>query len=103
MAVLAYIGILFLIPLLAAKESPFARFHTNQGIILCITGIIVGVALNILSVLSFAISPALLVITGILSLIGSIGLFVLMIIGIVHAVKGEAEELPVIGKYKILK
>ena len=29
MAVLAYI--IFLIPLLAAKDSPFAKFHTNQG------------------------------------------------------------------------
>ena len=31
MAVLSYIGILVLIPILAAKESPFARFHANQG------------------------------------------------------------------------
>ncbi|MEI8042594.1 MAG: DUF4339 domain-containing protein [Verrucomicrobiota bacterium] len=30
-AVLAYLGILFLVPLLAAKESRFARYHTNQG------------------------------------------------------------------------
>ena len=27
MGVLAYLGILVLIPILAAKESPFARFH----------------------------------------------------------------------------
>jgi hypothetical protein len=31
MAILAYLGLLFLVPFLAAKESPFARFHTNQG------------------------------------------------------------------------
>ena len=31
MAILAYFGILFLIPLLAAKESAYARYHTNQG------------------------------------------------------------------------
>lgn len=36
MAVLAYIGFLFLIPLLAAPQSKFARFHTNQGLVLFI-------------------------------------------------------------------
>ena len=30
MSVLAYIGILFLIPLLACPNSRFARYHTNQ-------------------------------------------------------------------------
>ena len=36
MGVLAYIGILVLIPIFAAKNSPFARFHANQGLILFI-------------------------------------------------------------------
>ena len=41
MAVLAYI--LFFIPLLAAKDSKFARFHTNQGLVLFLGGIIASV------------------------------------------------------------
>ncbi len=36
MAVLSYLGILFLIPILSAPNSPYARFHSNQGIILYI-------------------------------------------------------------------
>lgn len=32
MAILAYFGILVLIPILAAKDSKFARFHANQGL-----------------------------------------------------------------------
>lgn len=44
MAVLSYLGILVLIPLLGAKNSPFARFHTNQGLILCIATILYSVA-----------------------------------------------------------
>ena len=36
MAILAYLGILVIIPILAAKESKFARFHSNQGLILLI-------------------------------------------------------------------
>jgi hypothetical protein len=39
-AVLAYIGILFLVPLLAAPQSRFARYHTNQGIVLFLASII---------------------------------------------------------------
>ena len=41
MAILSYFWILFLIPLFAAKESPFARFHANQGLLLFIWSIIV--------------------------------------------------------------
>lgn len=39
MSVLAYIGILFLVPLLACPNSRFARFHTNQGLVLFLLGI----------------------------------------------------------------
>ena len=31
MTILAYFNLLVLIPLLAAKESKFTSFHTNQG------------------------------------------------------------------------
>ena len=34
MAILAYLGILVLIPIFAAKNSAFAKFHANQGLIL---------------------------------------------------------------------
>lgn len=47
--ILAYIGILFLVPLLAARDSQYARFHTNQGIVLFITDIILGIVSGILS------------------------------------------------------
>lgn len=32
LSVLAYIGFLFLVPLLACPNSKFARYHTNQGL-----------------------------------------------------------------------
>lgn len=44
MAVLAYIGILFLIPLLAAPNSRFARFHANQGLVLFLAEVVLGAA-----------------------------------------------------------
>lgn len=35
-AALSYVGILFLVPLLVKKDSPFAQFHAKQGLVLCI-------------------------------------------------------------------
>ncbi|MDR0757283.1 MAG: hypothetical protein LBF85_05480 [Tannerella sp.] len=90
-AVLSYFWILFLIPLLAAKESPFARFHANQGFIL----FIVNFVLMILLFIPFI---------GFVALIVNIGTFVLMIIGIINAAKGEKKELPLIGNlFQIIK
>ena len=40
MAAIAYIGILFLIPLLAKKDSEFAQYHAKQGLVLFIVDII---------------------------------------------------------------
>ena len=89
MAVLAYI--LFFIPLLAAKDSKFARFHTNQGLVLFLGGIIASVV-AVIPVIGWIIAP-----------IAGLVITVLAVIGIINALNGRAKELPVIGKFKILK
>ena len=89
MSVLAYI--IFLIPLLAAKDSKFARFHTNQGLVLFIIGIISSVV-AVIPLVGWIIAP-----------IGAILVTVLAVIGIINALNGRAKELPVVGKFKILK
>lgn len=89
MAVLAYI--IFLIPLLAAKDSRFARFHTNQGLVLFISAIIISIVAAI-PIIGWIIAP----IIGLL-------ITVLAIIGIINALNGRTKELPIIGKFKILK
>ena len=89
MGLLAYI--LFFIPLLAAKDSPFAKYHANQGLVLFICGLIASVVW-IIPILGWIIAPIL-----------SIVITVLAVIGIINAVNGKAKELPIIGKYKILK
>ena len=95
MAVLSYLGILFLIPILSAPNSPYARFHSNQGIILFIAGFIYGVAGGVLSVIPFVGSI----------FFGAFGLliFVFTILGIFNAASGKAKELPLIGKIRIIK
>lgn len=102
MAVLSYFGILCLLPLFAAKESKFARFHANQGLVLLICNVAFSIATSIIKSVLTAISYKLLFISSILSLV-SIVFLVLAIIGIVNAANGKAKELPIIGKYKILK
>ncbi len=94
MAVLAYIGFLVLIPLFLAK-SKFAKFHTNQGLLLLIVEVIWGIISSILNIIPL--------IGWIISLIGSGILLIVAIIGIINVVNGRAKELPVIGKIRLLK
>ena len=103
MGILAYLGILILIPIFAAKESRFARYHANQGLILIIAAIALQIAVSILNVILLAISWKLVAITSLFSAAVGIACFVFVIIGIINAAKGEMKELPLIGKYRILK
>ena len=103
MAVLAYFGILVLIPILAAKESKFARFHANQGLILLITGVAYSIFVQVVIKIVAFISYALAGIVGIALGLAWLLLLVLAIIGIINAVKGEFKQLPLIGQFKILK
>jgi hypothetical protein len=108
--ILAYI--IFLIPLFAApKESRFARFHTNQGLVLAIAGIAYGVVSSV--ILSVVVGAAYTRSFG--SGIGTAGvlggLFTLLwfvyaafaIIGIVNAANGKTKPLPGIGSITLLK
>ena len=114
MAILAYI--IFLIPLLAApKNSRFARYHTNQGLVLFIADVAYGIVQAILMAILRAIFPwnwnyGILGGRGAIFSILSTGLSLVWIvigilanIGVVNAVKGRAKALPIIGKIKILK
>ena len=86
MGILCYLGILWLIPFLTAKESPFVKYHLNQGLLVLILGILVAVISWI---------PVIGWLCGVI-------VFALAIIGIVNVVNGKAQELPIIGKFKLL-
>lgn len=87
MAVLGYLGILLLIPLLAKKDSPYAQFHAKQGLVLLLAYIACGIIM------------AIPIIGWIAGTLGMLGCFILFIIGIVNAISGKMNELPLIGKY----
>lgn len=99
MSVLSYIGILFLIPLLACPNSKFARFHTNQGLVLFLLGVALGIVTAIIGLI-----PVIgWIFGGLISAAGSIFTLVLMIMGIVNAAQGQAKQLPLIGKITLIK
>lgn len=111
MAVLAYLSWLVLIPIFVAKDSKFARFHVNQGLVLAIAEIIwwaiQGVVLGILKsvfILAFGYSfwGVYSLIATLLSLVNLLFL-AMAIIGIINVVNGKAKELPIIGKIKLIK
>lgn len=98
MAILAYLSWLVLIPLIAAKDSKFARFHCNQGIVLAIIEIVIWAIFGALSFIPL-VGWIFIVINSVLSL----GCFALAVIGIINAANGKAKELPLIGHIKLIK
>lgn len=93
-SVLAY-GALVLSPILAAKNSKFARYHSNQGLVLLIAAVAYGIAYGILSTIIYTISWRLGFIVSIIGLV-SILFTVLAIIGFINAVNGRAKKLPLL-------
>ena len=92
MGILAYISILFLVPLLAAPNSRFAKYHANQGLTL----FLVSLALSVVGFVVPFIGP-------IVSMVGHIGILVLAIMGIITASNGQMKPLPLIGQFTLLK
>lgn len=91
MAILAYLGILCLIPVLIADESDFVKYHANQGLVLFIAEIILF-AIGIIPIIGWLIS-----------FIGFLGAVILAIMGIINAANEKKEPLPLIGGYQILE
>ena len=103
MAILAYFGPLLLIPLFAAKDSPFARYHTNQDIVLALACIAFSIVCSPLYTVLALIFWRLVFIGSIpLSLVGLV-FTVLAIIGIINAAKGRKQDLPLISGIRILR
>ena len=115
LAILAYFGILFLIPLFAtkkgsfaryhanqslviplfaAKKGSFARYHANQSLVLFIFMVVFNVLSTVLGNILVDISPLLtLVVTSVFSLLVLV-LCVFALIGIIHAAKGQRKPVP---------
>lgn len=87
LAWLSYLGILFLIPLLAKKENKYCQFHAKQGLVLLIAEIIISIVFVI---------PILGWIVGTL---GYIFVWIMAIIGIIQSATGKYWKMPVLGGF----
>lgn len=100
--ILGYLGILFLVPLLAGKTE-FSKFHANQGLILFIAeiilGVLIGITVGVLSLLGIVGLVLGSIVSGALGLV----IFVMVIMGIINAANDEMKPLPVIGGIKLIK
>lgn len=91
MGVLSYLGPLVIISYVTAKDDPFVKFHIKQGLVLLALEVIVWI-------LSSMFLQILLPIWMLINLI-NLGIFVLAIIGIVNAVQGKEDKLPLVGDF----
>lgn len=98
--ILSYIGILWLVPVIAGavKTSEFAKFHANQGVVLFIFEVAVSIAAGLLNHI-----PLLGLIISLVLWAADIFLLVLAIMGIVAACQGQTKKLPLIGEFSIIK
>jgi len=87
MAIISYIGVLCLIPILMKEKDEFVKFHARQGLVLFIGEIATWIVFGIVPFLWF--------------LANLLGIFwlVLSIIGIVNVVNKEKKEIPLVGKF----
>ncbi|NTW95225.1 MAG: hypothetical protein HGB31_01225 [Erysipelotrichaceae bacterium] len=89
-AALAYL--IFFLPLLAAPDSKFGKFHANQGLWVLLASIAGSIVLNLIPFVGLFISPLF-----------SLAVFVAMLFLAYNAYSGKALELPVVGNIVIFK
>jgi uncharacterized membrane protein len=85
---LSYLGILWLVPMLANKDNAFCKFHVKQGIMLTILQFAVGIVGAIPFIGWFIIWP-----------VGYIFAIVMAIIGIVQSLGGKYWKMPLLGNW----
>lgn len=92
---LAYIPLLFWIPLVARSNSRFAKFHANQGLIFFIVMAVLDIVERFFTFIPYLHS----LISACVSLIG----LCYFLYGFINTLNGNARELPFIGKFDLIK
>ncbi|MEK6967346.1 MAG: DUF4870 domain-containing protein [Nanoarchaeota archaeon] len=94
-AILSYLGILLLIPLLVVKKKDeFIKFHLRQGIVLLIVEVIFAIAAQFFGFLFFLGW----IIWPLVSLCW-LAILIVSIVAIIKAIQGEMWKIPVISNY----
>jgi fumarate reductase subunit D len=85
MLVLAYLGILALIPLLTVKDSDFVKWHAKQGLVLGLGGGIIATIIGMIPVI------------GLISCLLMPAILVLCVMGIIKAMAGQRWRIPLVA------
>jgi len=107
--ILASFGILFFIPLVADPQSKYCKFWANQGLIILIVQMIASVVSSVITGILglFAEIEVIGILFSLLSLLVSIVFaaipVVFVVFALVYSGTGKAQELPIIGKFSLIK
>ena len=100
---------IFFLPLIACPDSKYGRFHANQGLLLLITSAGLGFINTIVSII-FGLLFRSLFLWGVFNLllwlvfsVVWIAVAVIGIVGLINGFTGKAKELPLIGKFRLIK
>jgi uncharacterized membrane protein len=96
--ILAYLSFLCFVPIIIAKDSPYAKYHANQGLVLFLAEFA-----TILITSAFVFIPFLGIIVYYLHLILLLVFTGVSVLGIINAAAGKCVPLPIIGGIKLLK
>lgn len=88
-AALSYLGPLVLVSLAVKKDDPFVKFHIKQGLVLLAIQVILWVLSS--SIMLWSLWPLYKII--------HLGLFILVIIGIINVTQDKEKELPLVGGF----
>ena len=86
LAAISYI--IFFIPMLMNPRNDFAMFHAKQSLVLLIASLLGSFVLGFIPIIGWIILPFF-----------ELAIFVLFILGIINALNGKEQELPVIGQF----
>ncbi len=104
MALLAYLSVLVVIPMVFGQHSKFVRHHLNQGLLLFVLEAVTWVGCKIIMLLGYPI----LHLSGAVYLTSLVGgllwlLFaVISLLGLLHVAGGSWANLPIVGQYEII-
>ena len=100
LCILCYIGVFFIIPLIAKPNSRYVKYHSNQGLILFLFEIATSIVTSFLSVVFGIIHLGLIAWT--VGMVFSVVSLLLIIYGILSTCSGYIRPLPVIGDILVL-
>ena len=91
--VLAYLGPVLFVPMFVKKDSKFAQYHVRQGFNLLVFWVAAAVLQFTIGFIPYFGEYFIRILCG----VAEVGICVLSVIGIVHALKGEMKPLPWFG------